>query len=103
MRTMGVINPLLVGETIEHVAELDRMLQLLALKILVNYRNVDPSFDETTYIPSSLHLKEVIRTAFRDWDVRGVSPLFTQVDTNTFALNSLLHNTGRLLHRGDVL
>jgi hypothetical protein len=29
MRTMGVINPLLVGETIEHVAELDRMLQLV--------------------------------------------------------------------------
>jgi Ca2+-binding EF-hand superfamily protein len=71
MRTMGVINPLLVGTTIDHVAELDRLLQLLALKILVNYRNIDPNFDETTYIPTSAHLKEVVTAAFNTWDKKS--------------------------------
>lgn len=27
IRTIGIINPLLVGETVEHVADLDRLLQ----------------------------------------------------------------------------
>ena len=69
IRTMGVINPLLVGETLESVAEIERLEQQVALKILAHWRNVaDPAFDEETYVPTKEHLKTVVMRAFDDWD-----------------------------------
>jgi Ca2+-binding EF-hand superfamily protein len=69
IRTMGVVNPLLVGETLEKVADIDRLKQQVALKILVHWRNVaDPSFDEATYVPTKEHLHKLVKRAFDDWD-----------------------------------
>ena len=76
IRTMGVINPLLVGETVEHVADLDRMLQQVALKILLHYKAVaDPDFEMTTFVPSTRALKEIIQVAYEAWDADATGSL----------------------------
>ena len=46
------------------------MPEQVALKVLVHYKaKVDPSFDMETCVPSTRHLKEMIRCAFEAWDV----------------------------------
>ena len=73
LRTMGVINPLLVGETVEHVATLDRLLEQMALKVLNHWREaVDPDFAEEAFVPSTASLREMIKVAFEDWDTKDV-------------------------------
>lgn len=87
LRTMGVINPLLVNETIEVVSELERLLKQVAMKILVLHReHEDPTFDEHTYLPTEALLRKIVRAAFERWDQDKAG--FLTLDTFTTAIDS---------------
>ena len=68
-RTLGVINPLLVAETVQHVRSLDQLMrQIAALAIRRHRREVDHSFDAYTNALSAELAVIILKGIFDDWD-----------------------------------